>query len=190
MNNEIIKKPQDYTMYTGKVKIKVYCDNNLYYSEDNHNKGLNTLFAFISNCLQGNWTEARSLRPTSVILLRKDDDEDLTESTPTNIETNYWGQNCVISPQIFYDTAVVNNSSTEGNQTVSEVTYHFRIPFLTLVGGAEIQKLLLVPTNYIGDPRDACAYFILENSINIPTSGGNWTVIIDWTLTFKNTEAN
>ena len=67
----------------------------------------------------------------------------------------------------------------------SSITYHFRIPFLCLVGGERVYKVGLYP-NTISDLRtDICAYYLLakdeqnKQDFEIPTEGGNFTVIID-----------
>jgi hypothetical protein len=75
-----------------------------------------------------------------------------------------------------YDGAALTEF-TEGEG--SSTTYHFRIPFLSLVSGASIKKLLLLPSIGSDYAKDACAYFILDEAIKVPVSGGNFTVIID-----------
>jgi hypothetical protein len=79
-----------------------------------------------------------------------------------------------------YDTAapsVFTNEDETGPS--SSVTYHFRIPFLSLVSGSKITKLMLLPPVASNYATDACAYYILQNPIEVPSAGGNFTVIID-----------
>jgi hypothetical protein len=85
-----------------------------------------------------------------------------------------------------YDTAAIGEVTTDANGPESSVTYHFRIPFLSLVSGSKIRKLLLLPAITSNYATDACAYYILDEAIEVPVAGGNFTIIIDWTLTFKN----
>jgi hypothetical protein len=85
-----------------------------------------------------------------------------------------------------YDTAAISNVTDASSST----TFHFRIPFLSLVGGSKIKKLMLLPPNASAYQEDACAYFVLKNEIKVPDSGANFTVIIDWTLTFTNTKGD
>ena len=93
----------------------------------------------------------------------------------------------VCSP-IMHDTAVAADlvSADIAAEIENSVTYHFRVPFLSLLSGAEVQKLLLLPMSPANYAEDACAYFILDEPITIPDVSGNFTIIIDWTLTFTN----
>jgi hypothetical protein len=33
---------------------------------------------------------------------------------------------------------------------------------------------------------DICAYYILGTEIEVPTAGGNYTILVDWELSFSN----
>lgn len=85
-----------------------------------------------------------------------------------------------------YDTAAISTTT----ETSSSTTYHFRVPFLSLVGGSTIKKLMLLPPRASNYRTDACAYFILPGGIKVPDAGANFTIIIDWKLEFTNSSAN
>ena len=195
---EIIKTNSDCTQYTGTVTIASYLGDRLIQKETHHNAGLAPLFDFIGSCLQGNWYEARDKRPCKLVLLTKAADEYLPGetipegytkglSTPTNEnatdgEYHYWSSKYAVCSPIMYDTAAISTTTGENSST----TYHFRVPFLSLVSGSTIKKLMLLPPNASKYQTDACAYFVLKNEIKVPETGANFTVIIDWTLEFTN----
>lgn len=172
----------DCAAYTGTVTVASYLDGRLIQKQVKHNSGLPKLFAFIANCLEGTWTEARASRPSKLALLKTTKDENLSLSNPMNNKDAWESKNAVATP-IMHDSAVITAAA---NSLTSSITYHFRVPFLSLVAGSEIQKLLLLPADPTSYADEACAYFVLDNPIIVPTSGGNFTVIVDWTLTFVN----
>lgn len=196
---EITKTNSDCTQYTGTVTIASYLGDRLIQKETHHNNGLEPLFDFIGSCLQGNWYEARDKRPCKLVMLRAHGDvngdienfEGDNKSTPTNEaatdgEHHYWSSHFAVCSPIMYDTAAI--STTTGSN--SSTTYHFRVPFLSLVGGSTVKKLMLLPPNASNYRTDACAYFVLKDGIKVPTAGANFTIIIDWTLEFTNSGAN
>ena len=195
MNNNIIldnptmELPQikDGGSYVGKVDIKVYEGDSLLSQYKQTNKGLLNLFQFITYGLQGNWENAKSKRPCKIVLLQQADGEILTESSPTDIQNDtakYWSSDYEASSPVYYDTAALaTNDNSKG-----EIVYHFRIPFLSLTLGAKISKLMLLPNTSTDYANDACAYLILKEPIQIPLNGGNYTIIIDWKLSFSNAE--
>lgn len=171
------------TNYIGTVTISVFQNERLLSKQTDHNAGMNNLFSFIANCLAGNWTTAKSTKPCKLALLRQAEGEDLKTSTPTATTSyKYWETKYFVANPIIYDTAALNTAS----DTQGSVTYHFRVPFLSLLSGAKVHKLLLLPSESTKVTSDACAYFILKEGINIPEIGGNYTIIVDWTLTFQN----
>lgn len=205
MNNnllEITKTNSDCTQYTGTVTIASYLGDRLIQKETHHNNGLAPLFDFIGSCLQGNWYEARDKRPCKLVLLTQAADEYLPgetipenytkgPSTPTNDdakdgENHFWSSHFAVCSPIMYDTAAI--STTTGSS--SSTTYHFRVPFLSLVGGTTVKKLMLLPPNASKYQTDACAYFALTDGIKVPETGANFTIIIDWKLEFTNSSAN
>ena len=195
MNNllEITKTTSDCAQYTGVVTIASYLGDRLLQKETHHNKGLPTLFTFISNCLQGKFSEAKSSRPCKLVMLKQGTGECLTAaeveaageaavlSVPTAATAldgkgyHYWSSEYAICSPMLHDTAAIATNGLEG----SSVTYHFRIPFLSLVSGAKIKKLMLLPPLASNYTTDACAYFVLDNPIEVPVAGGNFTIIID-----------
>lgn len=196
---EISKINSDCAQYTGTVTIASYLGDRLIQKETHHNNGLAPLFDFIGSCLQGNWYEARDKRPCKLVMLRAHGDangdieifEGDNKSTPTNEaatdgENHYWSSHFAVCSPIMYDTAAI--STTTG--VSSSTTYHFRVPFLSLVGGSTVKKLMLLPPNASNYQTDACAYFILKDGIKVPEVGANFTIIIDWKLEFTNSSAN
>jgi hypothetical protein len=206
MNNnstEILKTNSDGAQYTGTVTIASYVGDRLIHKETHHNAGLASLFEFMSSCLQGRWSEARDKRPCKLVLLKQDVTECLTKaelssagdvakgkgiSVPNNVSAvdaagnHYWGIKYAVCNPMMYDTA----ATTQTTDTSSAVTYHFRVPFLNLVGGSKVKKLMLLPPRASNYQTEACAYFVLKDSIEVPEQSGNFTIIIDWTLTFNN----
>lgn len=208
---EIKKTNGDCAQYTGTVTVSTYAGERLLQKETHHNAGLNTLFSFIGDCLQGNWVSAKYSRPCKLVMLKQGAGEILTDtdynnanpkpaggkSTPANnyaidsSDDHYWGSKYAVCSPVVYDNAlIVNISKEDSGQPKGEVTYHFRVPFLSLVGGSSIKKLLLLPTIATDYAKNACAYFVLDNEIKVPEMSGNFTIIIDWTLTFTNKLAN
>ncbi len=186
---EITKTNSDCAQYTGTVTIASYEGDRLIQKETHHNAGLEKLFSFMSSCLQGNWYEARFKRPCKLVMLKAAEDEKKGDiSLPTDRsalddkDRHYWSSYYAVCSPVMYDTAATATTSAES----SEVTYHFRVPFLSLVGGSRIKKLLLLPPLATDYQTDACAYFILDKEIEVPVFSANYTVIIDWTLTFNN----
>jgi len=59
--------------------------------------------------------------------------------------------------------------------------YHFRVPYLCLIDGADIYKMALYPDVTSDLTREMSAYYILDEDspIHVPVGGGNFTIIID-----------
>lgn len=187
---QFIESNSDCAQYTGTVTIAAYAGERLLQKETHHNAGLPTLFKFIGSCLQGNWVEAKAKKPSKLVLLKTAPNEVLTKgapncSTPSREATN-WGATYAVCTPISYTNAAISKTSTINGSPASEVTYHFSIPFLSLVAGTKIKKLLLVPTDVSNYAQEACAYYILDNEISVPDTGGNFTIMVEWTLTFTN----
>lgn len=185
-----IQDKNDCAQYTGTVTVSAYLGERLIQQETHHNAGLQNLFKFIGSCLQGNWAEAKSKKPSKIVLLRAATGENLTigsDDCSNPIENaSYWSSTyAVCSPAAYTNAAVSKITSVEG-KPASAVTYHFSIPFLKLLSGSKVQKLMLLPSNVSDYAREACAYYILKNEIEIPEASGNFTLVIDWTLTFTN----
>lgn len=155
--------------YTGDIHVKVVEDDRIYYDNYFHNHGTKKLFNFFIDALIGNYMVAKSNRPCKIILFKKNDDG----KTFTKV-----------SNAVYYDsTALPSVGDNSGS-----VTYHFRIPFLALEGGATVKRIGLYPNIISNEEDDLCAYYDFpENEkIDIPTDGSNYTIIIEWTLTINN----
>ena len=155
--------------YTGDIHVKIIEDDRVYYENYFHNHGTKKLFSFFIDALIGNYTVAKSSRPCKIILFKKNDDG----KTFTKV-----------SSAVYYDpTALPGIGEDSGS-----VTYHFRIPFLALEGGAKVKRIGLYPNIISNEENDLCAYYIFPKNegIEIPTDGSNYTIIIEWTLTINN----
>ena len=188
-NYNYVAKNCDYTNYTGIVTVSVYNNDRLIKTSTSHNKGMTTLFNFISSCLRGDFKSARESRPCKIVLLKEGANEVFstsganTDTSSPYSQTNaqFWTDDYSVSAPAVYDTAAIGTVSSSG----CDVTYHFRIPSLNLQAGAEVKKLLLLPVKYTS-LTEACAYYILDNKITLPEKSGNITIIIDWKLSFSN----
>lgn len=182
---------KDSLEYSGNVTIKLYDGERLLRTSKHHNTGCAKLFNFIADCLTGNFSGAKSSRPCKVVLFKHDTDYPIGSDKDDTVtfQPNSFNEKSRVSTKVFYDTTIYPGINEDGS---SSITYHFRIPFLCLVGGERVYKVGLYP-NTISDLRtDICAYYLLakdeenKQDFEIPTEGGNFTVIIDWTLTIKN----
>ena len=174
--------------YTGDIHVKVVEDDRIYYDNYFHNHGTKKLFNFFIDALIGNYTVAKSSRPCKIILFEKTKNdifqEDIAaDDTATKVKFD-WSREAKVSSAVYYDsTALPGIGDNSGS-----VTYHFRIPFLALKGGATVKKIGLYPNIISSEENDLCAYYIFpENEgIEIPTDVSNYTIIIEWTLTINN----
>ena len=195
-NSELLiteKNHCDGASYTGSVTVSTYLGDRLTQTQTIHNEGMAGLFEFIASCLRGEYSTAKGLRPCKLVLLKQGASEPANSTPYSNTaydseKHHFWSSKYAISTPMLYDTAPPIEIDT-GDNPSSSITYHFRIPYLSLVGGAEIKKLLLLPANPTNYEQEACAFLVLDTAIKVPTSGGNFTIIIDWTLTFNNGSA-
>ena len=168
--------------YTGTLNIKLMDDDRILESRICHNAGCTKLFTFLATCLAGDYNSVKSTRPCRVILFREDPDHPTYIDNKFNLES--LNENCRVSTKVFYDsTPEVYYPTAEGG---ASITYHFRIPFLCLTGGEQAAKVALYPNTISNPSVDVCAYYVLETPISIPERGGNFTIIIDWTLAIAN----
>lgn len=166
--------------YRGTVAVKLLDGDRIIYNSKSHNNGKEPLFKFLSSCLAGDFTGAKDIRPCKIVLFK----QDIGEITGT-FDRNYWTEQQRVSNPVYYDSAAVQRFDEEGK---CAVTYHFRVPYLSLIAGETINKVGLYP-NLISSDQFAtglCAYNFLDAPITIPNGGGNFTVIIDWTITITN----
>ena len=176
--------------YVGDITIKLTEGDRVYSTKHYHNNGAVKLFNFFADCLIGNFNVAKSSRPCKIVLFKvKEDDSELDPETGEVDPTKaIWDDDTRISTKVFYDSAVTPGASEESGSTV---TYHFRIPYLSLVDGERVRKLALYPDIISSYRDDRCAYYILPaaEEIQIPGPAGvssNFTIIIDWKLHIYN----
>ena len=166
---EVKKSKSNALSYTGDIHVKIVEDDRVYYDNYFHNNGTKKLFNFFVDALIGNYTVAKSSRPCKIILFKKNDDG----KTFTKV-----------SNAVYYDSTAVPG----GDDKSGSVTYHFRLPFLVLEGGATVKRIGLYPNIISNEEDDLCAYYDFTdgNEIEIPTNGNNYTIIIEWKLTINN----
>ena len=89
-----------------------------------------------------------------------------------------------VSNAVYYDSTALPGIGDDSGS----VTYHFRIPFLALEGGATVKRIGLYPNIISNEKDDLCAYYDFPegSGIDIPTDGNNYTIIIEWKLTINN----
>ena len=185
---EVKKSKSNALSYAGDIHVKIVEDDRVYYENYFHNHGTKKLFNFFIDALIGNYTVAKSSRPCRIILFEqtKNDifQEDIAaDDTTTKVKFD-WSREAKVSSAVYYDsTALPGIDDNSGS-----VTYHFRIPFLALKGGATVKKIGLYPNIISNEENDLCAYYIFpENEgIEIPTDVSNYTIIIEWKLTINN----
>lgn len=168
--------------YKGQITVSIFEDDRMISKNTYYNQGTNKLFTFLTNCLSGDFNTAMASRPCRLVLLKKGSSEDLATSTPTatNKDSNgktYWGETYYAAPPVYYGKTPTI--------TANKITYNFRVPFLVLQSGAIIKKMALVPENS-SSVSDICAYYTLTDEIEVPTAGGNYTILVDWELSFSN----
>ena len=159
---EVKKSKSNALSYTGDIHVKIVEDDRVYYDNYFHNNGTKKLFNFFIDALIGNYTVAKSSRPCKIILFKKNDDG----KTFTKV-----------SNAVYYDSTAVPG----GDDKSGSVTYHFRLPFLVLEGGATVKRIGLYPNIISNEEDDLCAYYDFTdgNEIEIPTNGNNYTIIIE-----------
>lgn len=166
--------------YSGKITVSTLDGDRVISKQTYHNNGTNKLFSFLSNCLSGDFNTAKATRPCRLLLLKTDAAEidKISDSKPTDSDySDYWDAEYYAAPPVYYSKTPVAIGGT--------VTYNFRVPFLILENGVNIKKMALVPETSNG-VEDISAYYVLNDSIQVPTSGGNFTILVDWELSFAN----
>lgn len=168
--------------YRGQITVSIMDGDRLISKNKYTNSGTSKLFAFLTNCLSGDFNTARYNRPCRLLLLEGGSGEDLDTSNPADEDADsngnaFWGEHYYVAPPVYYS----KTPTALGNA----VTFNFRVPFLLLNNGAIVKKMALVP-ELSSDISDICAFYILSDSIQVPTSGGNFTILVDWELSFSN----
>ena len=155
--------------YHGEVSIAVM-DGKRKLCTTTHNNGRKGLFNFLSNCLLGNFTAAKSSYPSKIACF----------GTVTDTDTAF----VRLSSFVKYDSSRWEDKETS---TESSIYFHFRIPYSVLKPGT-------IYTNEVSGEdvkEDICAEIDLEDTkyITVPdTIDGNFTIIVDWKMTLTDKE--
>lgn len=150
--------------YTGNVKIELFNGKRKLQQYCTHNTGKQRLFDFLANCLVGNFNAAKSAMPCRVACFNNEDK--------------------LVSKYVYYDSAAVDRTTNGKDGTL--VIYRFRIPYTCLIAGGTIKKVALYSNN---DQQNKYAEDEIPE-IPIPSSGGNFTIAIEWTMTITNGSKN
>lgn len=197
IKGQIITQGSQGIGYQGKISIKIMRRNKVVKTLHYHNKGLLQLFKFIGYALAG--TPIENLRPCKIKLYTFQGNAPQLSSF--NWKASFNGESGTIipedvSPFIIYDTTPIVKAvpeNTLGQVDSCEVTYHFRIPF-SLISSDKIYLVGLYGQNtYSSNNGECCAYFLYTNDngtdwnpLDLSDITGNYSLIIDWTLTIMN----
>ena len=181
--------------YLGEVTVKLARGNKTLSTKKYTNSGMPGLFRFICNALAGSFSEVACPCQIKLFNYLKADDLQDEDSAPSNFnwvtahETNTL-RGC--TPYVVYDATPKVKYVADGYYTT---TYHFRVPF-ALISEARIHAVGIYPTNVIADGSDAYAYYLFTDNgsdgqpvwspIELPSSVGNYSIIIDWTMAVMN----
>jgi hypothetical protein len=145
--------------YNGQVTVKAIDGKRTLYSYKSHNTGKQKLFDFLANCLIGNFVAAKSAMPCRIACFSGKVSKDTKVST-----------------YVYRDSSNYLDNKTDGS---TEVVFRFRIPYTCLKAGTTINYFALFP-DVPSDPKtDCCAEFMLADGINVPNSGGNYTILVE-----------
>lgn len=167
--NEIRSSSGDSLIYSGNVKVTVMDGDDVIYQTSSHNNGMPTLFNFFIDCLAGDFNAAKSGRPCRLVMFALADGE-----TPDTFNSAYWTSDQVASTKVLYDRAIPSFDSDN-----CSITFHFRAPFICLQGNKKIRKLGLYPNLIENYSTDLCAYHFLPTDVEVPSAGGNFTIVVD-----------
>ena len=165
-------KISDGINYHGEVSISVM-DGKRKLCAVTHNNGKKGLFNFLSNCLLGNFTAAKSSYPGKIACFGAVADSDTAFVR--------------LSSFVKYDSSRWEDNETS---TESSIYFHFRIPYSVLKPGTI--SILRLYTNEISSENaeeNICAEIKLNDSITVPdTTDGNFTIIVDWKMTLTDND--
>ena len=156
--------------YNGQVTIKAVDGKRVLYSSRSHNTGKQKLFDFLANCLTGDFVAAKSAMPCRIACFSGEVSKDTKVST-----------------YVYCDSSNYINHKTED---MAEVVFRFRIPYTCLKAGTTINYLALFPDVPSDPETDCCAEFMLADGINVPNSGGNYTILVEWKITLQDSSSN
>ena len=168
--------------YQGNICVKTLHGNKVISTKYFKNAGLPNLFKFISHALAGNFYP--ELRPCKIQLFRFAD-ADNENNSPANFKWNeVWQTNKLkeASPFVVYDaTPAVKLENGE-----YKTTFRFKIPY---------HWLFEKQYNVIGlftEHDSPCAYYLFTaddnwaNQVLDDEVVGNYSLVIDWTMTVSN----
>ena len=168
--------------YQGNICVKTLHGNKVISTKYFKNAGLPNLFKFISHALAG--TFYPELRPCKIKLFRFTN-ADNENNSPTNFNwETAWQSNQLkdVSPFVVYDTTPVVKLESGEYKT----TFRFKIPY---------HWLFEKQYNVIGlftEHDVACAYYLFtadgtwEEQVLDEEVIGNYSLVIDWTMTVSN----
>lgn len=176
--------------YEGKVKVQLIKGSTIIQTKTYKNKGMPSLFKFISDSLAGTYSEKD--RPSRIALF--DNNNEIQPTGDAQDNEDYWNSNIT--------SAILNNASATVDPIKSgtpeatvgySTTYHFRIPYINIRAN-KIYKIALYSNNGINDlANHRLAYFLFTNSsgnwdpVEITNDlAGNYSIIIEWTLNITN----
>lgn len=177
--------------YLGEITVKVNHGNKTISTKKYSNSGMPSLFKFLCSALAGSYTE--SLRPCQIKLFTYDRAYD-SEATPAAFnweEAISQGSLIASSPLVAYSNSPkIKRIAGVNGKDYYEVTYHFRVPF-TLISNKILHAVGLFPRN----EDEISAYYLFTKkeegqtsweSLELSDTAGNFSVILDWTMTVMN----
>ena len=163
--------------YTGIVTLSQYTGSKKVKIAQLHNAGGDSLFRFLANCLVGDFTAARLLRPTKIMLVKLKNPSSFAEGFE-RLSTSAGFTYQLTKPEIVY----TKDSSS------SRVRYSFVIAKEEVVNIDKFENLYMglytddVTLNNPDDYAAICKLDIVKSSI------ANASLAIDWELVISNAE--
>lgn len=181
--------------YSGDVEITLMDGDRVVSKRKCHNTGCKKLFMFFANSLSGDWSAARTSRPCKIVLFKTGDDEALYDGDKKIFDSAYWTEEEKVSTVVLHDSAVtaapIYVRTESGTVCIGYgAKYHFRIPYLCLANRSIVTKMAIYPEVISSLKEDMSAYYIVDEGegIQVPDAGGNFTIIVDWTLNITNAD--
>lgn len=163
--------------YTGIVTLSQYTGSKKVKITQLHNAGGGSLFKFFANCLVGDFTAAKLLRPTKIMLVEPKNKNSLTEGFQMSSQSGGFIYQ-LTKPEIV------------PTKDTSRVRYSFIIPKDIVSSITDTENLYLclytdeVPVYKPDDYAAICKLDIAKNNI------ANAALVIDWELVISNADAN
>ena len=190
LNQEAQKLPMtEGLLYEGSIKVSIQNGKKTISTRVYHNTGRPNLFRFLCYCLAGQLYSDQ--RPCRICLYNKSNQE--SEKPAKSWKAEDWNRDLARMPSnMLYDTTPVVQLDKQENYTI---TYHFRIPYSFFASGQEVTvyKAALFSENINNtEATDIYAYYnFTTNDMWDPiiidtTLSGNYSIIIEWTMTIKN----